>query len=185
MTEEEIKNIEPVYENLPIDKPEEKFLEQLNPEELILSLEHLLRGERFDPEKGIWVKNAYSKRIINDKGIADIIFRMKLLIDTNTVYSDLKDNVITNIALDFAEDLADHLALHYKEYDMNVIDIRSVTKICTYTLYVALRRARDATTLRILRSVIQTKEFLAGQIDRSMFNKEEKLGFFAKLFRKK
>jgi len=150
----------PQYLDLPLEKPEEKFLEQLNPESICDYIEQKLRNRRWDRAKGIWV-NTEQDLPITDEGINEIMTRVMSVINPNTVYSNLDEEIIVNIVVDFGIELSRFLSLNYKNYNMKVIDINKITNFCTNMAYIALRRGEEALTLRMLRTMIQTKELSA------------------------
>ena len=147
--------VTPQYENMNEEKPEEKFLEQLNPDYINNFIMHELQGEIYDDKTKQWARIGRKK--LTDEGINEVMTRVRSIINTNTVYSNLGDEIIQNIVIDFAIELSRFLSLKYKDFGMEVIDINKITNFCANMAYIALRRASDmALTLRMLRTMIQT-----------------------------
>lgn len=173
--------VQPQYENINEQKPEEKFLEQLNPDAINNFIMHELKGEIYDDRTKQWTK--LGRRKINDDGINEVMTRVRSIINTNTVYSNLEDEIIQNIVIDFAIELSRFLSLKYKEFGMEVIDINKITNFCANMAYIALRRASDmALTLRMLRTMIQTKELSTSS---GAMRQSDKQSFWEKIFSKK
>lgn len=172
--------IQPQYENIGEQKPEEKFLEQLNPDSINNFVLHELKGQSYDDKTKQWTQ--VGKRKISDEGINEVMTRVRSIINTNTVYSNLDDEIIQNIVIDFAIELSRFLSLKYKDFGMEIIDINKITNFCSNMAYIALRRASDmALTLRMLRTMIQTKELTTSQ---GMMAQSEKKSFWDKLFKR-
>ena len=173
----------PYYADVPFEKPEEKFLEQLNPESICDYIEQKIRARRWDRPTGKWVDTITDpSKAITDEGVNEIMTRVMSIINPNTVYSNLESEIITNIVVDFGIELSRFLSLNYKDYNMKVIDINKITNFCCNMAYISLRRGEEALTLRLLRTMIQSKEMSAVSFkpdgDRkmpwplSMFNKK-------------
>lgn len=172
---------QPMYQEIPLEKPEQKFLEQLNPESICDYIEQKIRGRIWNREKGKWI-DPPEKPKITEEGINEIMTRVMTIINPNTIYSNLDDEVIVNIVLDFGKELSRFLSLKYKEFGMDVVDINKITNFCCNMAYIALKRGEQALTLRMLRTMIQAKELTAIQT-----KPEEKRGFTLnplKLFKK-
>lgn len=173
--------IQPQYEQMNQEKPEEKFLEQLNPDAINNFIMHELKGEIYDDKTKQWT--TIGKRKITDEGINEVMTRVRSIINTNTVYSNLDDEIIVNIVCDFAIELSRFLSLKYKKFGMEVIEINKITNFCSNMAYIALRRASDmALTLRMLRTMIQSKELTTSQ---GALRQSEKQSIWDKLFNKK
>lgn len=172
--------IQPQYENIGEQKPEEKFLEQLNPDSINNFIMHELKGEAYDDKTKQWTNIV--KRKITDDGINEIMTRVRSIINTNTIYSNLDDEIIQNIVVDFTIELTRFLSLKYKDFNMEIIDINKIPNFCSNMAYIALRRASDmALTLRMLRTMIQTKELSTSQ---GSMAQSEKKSFWDKLFKR-
>lgn len=174
--------LQPQYADVSGEKPEEKFLEQLNPNKVIEEIENKLRCKRWDSIKQEWVNVAKieDNSKITEEGIAEIMTRVSSIINTNTIYSNLDDEVIQNIVIDFGVELSRFLSLNYKSYNMKLIDINKITNFCCNMCYIALKRGDSALTLRMLRTMIQSKELTTHGIQA----REQKQGIINKIFGK-
>lgn len=157
--------MQPEYGSSDIERPEEKFLEQLNPRFLCLEFENNLRGKQYNAETEKWedISGLDKNEGINEKGIAEIMKVVRSKVNTNTVYSNLPEEIIDNITIDSGVRISRLLSLKYKTYNMQVIDINTITNDACDFIYTALRRGNDALTLRLLRTMIQTKELTTNQ----------------------
>lgn len=173
----EIENESRDYTEVPIVSESQKLLEHLDPDVACEYIEHLLRNEYFDITTGRWkqYKEAYSH--INERGITEIMVRIRSVINRNTVYGNLSEEIISKITIDFAKELAIFLALNYKKFGMRVVDIRKVVNICANMVYITLMRGENAVTLRLLRTMIQSKELLTGETAKE--KEKEKKGLFS------
>lgn len=170
--------IAPSYSDIPTEKPQEKFLEQLNPEKICEYLENLLRGKKWNSEEERWEDDPYAIKV-NERGISVIMRKVRSIVNPNTIYSNLDREIIENIVMDFVSDLAFTLAMKYKEFGIEVIDIATITKMCSDVAYISLMRGQDAITMRLLRTAIQTREIVS-----SINKPEENRNLFDRLFRK-
>lgn len=184
MTEQEEYNeiidqagLAPAYSEVPIQKSDEKFLEQLNPEKICEFLENLLRGKKWNTEKECWEDDPYAKKV-NEYGVAVIMRKVRSIVNPNTIYGNLDQEIIENIIMDFVFDLSFTLAMKYKEFEIEINDISTITKMCADVAYIALTRGVDAITLRLLRSMIETKEVIATT------QKPAEKGFLEKFFKR-
>jgi hypothetical protein len=150
----------PDYSDNQQTKPEEKFLEQLNPSFLCKEFEMGLRGKEMSEQTKEWVsiEGIEGHQMINEKGIAEVMKVIRSKVNTNTVYSNLPEEIVSNIAIDSMIRISRTLALHYKDYNMSILDINTISNDATDFIYTALSRGTDALTLRLLRTMIQTKE---------------------------
>ena len=163
------------YRDLPIEQPDQKFLEQLNPERIIDNLEQLLRGKRWNEEKRRWEPMPNFKPKINEDGINEIMFRIRTYVNTHAVFGNIKEDLAIRMTTTFGIELATYLALNYKKFGMEPADIRKIVHLASDVVFIALTRGEQALTLKLLRTMIQTKELSA--IEQKQ--QEERRGFFS------
>lgn len=171
--------VSPTYQEIPMTEAEEKFLDQLNPEKINEYIENKLRGKIWDSKKKQWVDPPFPVKRIKEEGISEIMTRVWSIINPNTIYSNLDDDMIRTMVYDFGVELSRYLGLKYKEFGMEVVDINKVTNFCCNMAYIAMKRGEQALTLRILRTMIQAKEIVA-----TTQKTEEQKSFLEKLFKK-
>ncbi len=150
--------ISPQYMEIQEKELDISFLQQLDPEKINEYIENKLRNRVWDREKKKWIDNPNVKKRITEEGINEIMTRVWSIINPNTVYSNLNEEIIVNIVIDFAKELSRFLSLKYKDFGMEVIDINKITNFCSNMAYIALMRGLDALTLRLLRTMIQSRE---------------------------
>lgn len=157
--------LSPEYSEQLQERPEEKFLEQLNPEALINELSNELRGKYYDTQTKKWLQipGIDLNKQMTEEGVAEIIKRVRARVNTSTVYSNLEDDIIRKIVISLADEVSTFLSLHYKEYNIKVIDIREITHKVADVVYIALKRGDEALTLRMLRTMIQSRELTTNQ----------------------
>lgn len=176
LKEIENESMKDQYTEIPISNESQKLLEHLDPEMVCDYIEHLLRNEYYDITTGKWKKYSELYSNINEKGITEIMVRIRSIINRNTVYGNLDPEIISKITVDFARELSIFLALNYKKFGMNVVDIRKITNVCSNMVYITLMRGESAITLRLLRTMIQSKELLTGE--KSLGEKKERRRIF-------
>jgi len=149
------------YSEILFPKPDEKFLEQLDPETICTYLEQTLRGYKYNIEKDKWEPIPGFKQKITEEGINEIMLRVRPMLSPNTIYSNLDKDIIINIVLQFGEELATFLAVNHKKFNLSPLDIRKITHLCCDAVYIAMMRGERALTLRALRTMIQAHEYTA------------------------
>lgn len=155
------KEDEGEYYPLPVEAREDKFLEQLNPERVCEYIQNTLRGKFYDSETGQWQSLRLTRKI-TEEGLAEIMLRVRSIINPNTVYSNLELDDIRKITIDFAKELTLFLVFNYKKYNLTVADIRKIVNFCANMTFITLSRGEEALTLRLIRTAIQTKELITG-----------------------
>lgn len=152
--------IQPDYSDSNQPKPEEKFLEQLNPSFLCKEFENGLRGKQWDEIRKEWVsiEGIDKSHGINELGISEIMKTIRSKVNTNTVYANLPEEIVANITIDSSVRISRTLSLHWKDFNITLLDINTITNDSVDFIYTALTRGIDALTLRLLRTMIQAKE---------------------------
>jgi hypothetical protein len=173
------REMEEGYRDLPLEKPDQKFLEQLNPESIVDNLEMMLRGYRWNREKGRWEPIPHFKPKLNEEGINEIMFRIRTYVNPHNIYGNIDEELARRMTITFATELATYLALNYKKFGMDVIDIRKIVHLASDAVFQALARGEEALTLKLLRTMIETKELSA----KAEKPQEERKGFFSWLCR--
>ncbi|MEM2146461.1 MAG: hypothetical protein QW279_13950 [Candidatus Jordarchaeaceae archaeon] len=158
-TDEEEAPASEGYSAMSIEGQPNQFLEQLDPEKICDYIEQILEGKRYDPTTGTWKPVKYAKKI-SSEGVSEIMLRIRSIINPNTVYSNLDDETIRKITIDFAKELARFLAVNYKKYGMEVADIGKVVNFCANMVYITLARGNEALTIRLIRTAIHTRELI-------------------------
>lgn len=154
----------PEYGQQQLERPEEKFLEQLNPDFLCKVFENMLRGKYWDEteEKFIVIEGA---RKINEEGIAEIMKMIRSKVNTSTIYANLDKELIVDMTIDTGQRISLLLSLNYKKYEMKLMDINTISNDACDLINIALSRGADAITLRLLRTMIQSKELTTNQAE--------------------
>lgn len=154
----------PQYGAPQLERPEEKFLEQLNPDLLCKIFENMLRGKYWDSEQEKFVEMEGSRKV-NEEGIAEIMKMIRSKVNTSTIYGNLGKELVEDMTVDTGQRLSLLLSLNYRKYDMQLMDINTITNDACDLVNIALSRGIDAITLRLLRTMIQSKELTTNQAE--------------------
>ena len=72
------------------------FLEQLNPDNLMIDIEHRIRGEKKDPQLG-WIPIVEGQKPINEKLISNFMSFLGSILNQNTAMSNFSPQEINNL----------------------------------------------------------------------------------------
>lgn len=159
------------YYDIPQTRTESKFIEQLSPKDILFAIEMKIRKKYYSPAKEEWIDIPNAKKPTDD-AVANIIIKCESVINESTIYGNLPLDVIYNMTVSFGKVLSRDLALNYKKYNMELMDINKITHFCTDMSYIAMMRGNDALTLRLLRTIIESKEMVTtmGQPQENKFS---------------
>lgn len=174
--------LQPQYADAGGEKPEEKFLEQLNPKPINEEIEYKLRGKRWNSLKQEWedIAKIPDNKKITEEGIGWIMTRVESVVNTNSIYSNLDDEDIRKIVIHLGDELTMGLSLNYKKFNMSLLDVNRIPHLCVDMAFISLKRGGDALTLRMLRTMIQSKELTT----HGMKSQPENKSIFSKLMGK-
>jgi len=145
---------------MPSINPMQQFPEltkwTLDPYQILMELQHDLRGEIWDIQQSKWVQAG--EKLLNDKGINTIIALCKTIINKNAFLSNLNEEEINFIVLDLANDLTISLFVNSDEWELesekgyqNLI----IDKVRVY-MYLGLKRAWNQGERNFIKSMEQT-----------------------------
>lgn len=112
---------------------------QLSTSDLIEDLEHDLKGETFNRETNQWVIG--KTRFVNDEGVKAIMSILTARINKNTILSNLNENEISRIMIDFSRDLIDLFFMRREEYDISKEHLDLLLRKIVDFVYISLKRA--------------------------------------------
>ena len=158
-------------------RPEDNLVKfQLELNDILEKAEHILRGDipKFDSGHLIWTTNPTpSNNTLNEVGVREIMQRLAMYINRNTILSDFTQEEIDVKSLDFGKALNNLIFMKYEEFGIDSDD-----KMKNYPMIVlevsdmvhaALKRALNGGERRSLREMIQihqstqTQGFANGQ----------------------
>jgi hypothetical protein len=145
------------YYDVPSVKTEVKFLEQLSPKDMNEIIEQRIRKRYWSEADKKWVAILGAKQI-TEEGISSIMSKCWSIINESTVYGNLPEDIIYNLTISFSQVLGRDLAINYKKYNMDLLEINTITHLCTDMAFICLKRGDSALTLRLLRTMIESKE---------------------------
>lgn len=114
------------------------FLQQTNPEPVLIRIENAIRGNVWDPQKEQWI-NKYAP-LMNDLGINKIMIHLAGVVNTNCIFSNLTQKDVEMVALDVANNITADICANYKEYALSKSDFDRVVDLCVFMCFFSLKR---------------------------------------------
>jgi hypothetical protein len=120
-------------ENYPLHVPQvvagdrPNLVAQLDPASIAELLVHQFKGEVWMPHKQKWENLDKEHKLMNDKGIRDIVSLFSFFFNQNSVLSNLTDRQIATKVETFGESVGELMALSWRDYE---VDKTSRTAIC-------------------------------------------------------
>lgn len=144
-------------------KPEENLVKfQLELNDILEKAEHILRGDIPTFESGhlIWKKNPTPKNnTLNEVGVREIMQRLAMYINRNTILSDFTQEEIDIKSLDFGKALNNLIFMRYEEFgidsDEKMKNYPMIVLEVSDMVHAALKRALNGGERRSLREMIQ------------------------------
>lgn len=147
--------IEEPYEPIPSGKEmfsDELILRMVSGTDILDELKHTLKGEFYNVDTSQWERDPDADPLMNDLGIKAVMKVLNQYINRNTVMSNIDEEWISDIMEEINIELNGEFFVNLKKYGVKKEDFAlTVITICT-SIYFALRRAKDSTTLRFLKS---------------------------------
>jgi len=156
-----------VYDNRPQMMPQESVSEgsmiyQLDSEELLTLVEHMLKGQFYDEVNKEWVTDI-NKRFMNEVGVSKVMTELRMRINRNFFLSNLTPEMIERVCSKLHCILTKKVALNWREWDVNKQDMESIVYGVMDMVESGLYRAKDKTTLNYFRPQMHITE--AGRPD--------------------
>jgi len=89
------------------------LLDQLNPDNLLVDIEHRIRGEKKDPYSNQWIPISKDHKVISEKLVSNFISYLGSVLNQNTSMSNFSANEINNLM---------HMIISYIGVDLDVND---------------------------------------------------------------
>lgn len=129
---------------------------QLGTEDLIESIEHNLKGERFNATKQIWEKK--EARLVNDEGIKTFMTIVSSKLNRNTFLSNLSEDDVLRIAMETRQNVGNLIFLNYGKFEIDKCNFDTVIQAIDHPVICALRRAQGEGERRFLGKTQSTSE---------------------------
>ena len=89
------------------------LLDQLNPDNLLVDIEHRIRGEKKDPYSQQWIPISKDQKVISEKLVSNFISYLGSVLNQNTSMSNFSTQEINNLM---------HMIISYIGVDLDVND---------------------------------------------------------------
>lgn len=147
-------------------RPEENLVKyQLEVNDILERAEHILRGDIPAFEQGhlIWKKNPTPENnTLNETGVREIMQRLAMYINRNTILSDFEQEEIDVKSLDFGKALNNLIFMKYEEFGIDteekMKDYPMLVLEVSDMVHAALKRALNGGERRSLREMIQIQQ---------------------------
>lgn len=144
---------------------------QIESNEIIDEIEHLLKGEALNYNQGSgdinWVSKGIGRPLINDKGINSVVTILKSHLTKIFVLSDFEEEDVRNITISVGENIIDELYFNWEEYEVPSPSAASmIVNIITHTVYATLRKGYLGNYLKFLKTaqrITEVQTFSEGQ----------------------
>lgn len=147
-------------------RPEENLVKyQLEVNDILERAEHILRGDIPAFENGhlIWKSNPTPENnTLNDVGVREVMQRLAMYINRNTILSDFEQKEIDVKSLDFGKALNNLIFMKYEEFGIDseekMKDYPMIVLEVSDMVHAALKRALNGGERRSLREMIQISQ---------------------------
>lgn len=121
----------------------ENIIAQLNPENLLVDIEHRLKRMRKDTFTGNWVPIQKDQKEVSPELIANIISYLSPFLTNNTTFSNYIDTEINKIMTLVIDDMIEDLCSNAEKYgiDKDYAERNRITEIVCTSIYSAMKRA--------------------------------------------
>jgi len=169
--------INPAYYNFPMPtqqdaKNEITLVSQTNPQTLLDEFEHKLKGEikeLNDNGEEKWIKKFDA--IANNSGIQSIIVDLGSIVNQNTILSNLEEDDIRKLTVEFGKMLTFKLMIKYKTYDIQKSNLNTIVMGATSLVFISLKRGFKEGERKFLKTTVRSQEHL--KFDQSQQEKEK------------
>lgn len=121
---------------------------RFNPEEILLVLEHDLKGDQYNEAKGIW--ETTNKKLLNDEGVRTIISLVRTSINKVTFLSNLTMEEITIICRDLNLALVDTLFFKWESFQLEKDHLDLIVSKVMNFIFVGMKQAENGLTMESL-----------------------------------
>lgn len=129
---------------------------QLSAEDILLELEHDLRGEVWDEKAQKYVGKGIA--FLNEEGIRAVISILRGKINKNMYLTNLTTDDVYAMTYDLALDVIDVIFLKYKTYDIDKANLSLVANQIIHFVYAAFKRALEEGERHFIQSMHKVTE---------------------------
>jgi len=149
-----------VYSAIVQEQKMANVIEQINPERVLIEIDHRLRGEIKNPDSGNWEK--LTEEVISKKCRSNILSLLNSIFTQNTTLSNLDKKAINSIMENIIEHLRDDMEENAEEYNLSgkYAEMTRVCDIVCYLVFTLLTRAQNGMESRKLFHSLQIGEKL-------------------------
>ncbi len=140
---------------------------RFNPEEILLVLEHDLKGDQYNEKKAMWEPT--DKKLLNDEGVRTIISLVRTSINKVTFLSNLTMEEITTICRDLNLALVDTLFFKWESFELEKDHLDLIVSKIMNFIFVGMKQAENGITMesmtkmeKVVRSYEHTKQKKSG-----------------------
>ena len=109
-----------MYPNVPMYGQQEQditnIVSQIDPKTIIDNLDHALRGEHFNKEKGIWEMNTSKKPLVNDSCRGSVISYLDGILTNNTTMANLDEKRLSYLMESVIETITKMFVVNLEEF---------------------------------------------------------------------
>ena len=136
---------------------------ELDPDDVFNRIEHLLRSERISKDGSKWVKVPGVSRIINERGIFEIMRDLNLYINKNTVLANIDEKMMNKIMRNISITLVIRLKNQYKQFEIEKYNLSYIQRTVENEIYLFLTRALGGMERKIRRDKYRMTESVNNQ----------------------
>lgn len=151
-----------LYADMVREERVNNIIQQINPDNLMVEIEHRIRGERKDIVTGEWVAIDKNAKPINDKLVANFMSFLGSALNQNTSLSNFSPTEINNLMKVIIEYVEDDLDANCKEYEIegNFSEMTRIGNIICFSVFAVLKRAQNGMESRKIFSALRVSEQL-------------------------
>ncbi len=143
---------------------------QLDMDNILERIEHLLKGEKLVVKKGVasYEAAAEDERVFNEYGVQFLMNIMSFYLNRNTVLSNYSEERIYQILFDLGNELTDQIFLSYKKMGMNTREKKKRYSIIVLELIHTVESAYNRALQGGERESLRTARMVTQNADPSM-----------------
>lgn len=149
---------------------------QISPSDILIELMWKLRGFVYNEANEKWEQ--VFERQMSEKGISETVALLSIVINKNTVLSNLDEERIVNYTMTFGKALTNLFKNNWEEYGIPRTKLTALTISLVKLVYTTLQRAKDGAFLKHLETVERVNTIMReGYKNSSQDFDHEKKGF--------
>lgn len=121
---------------------------QLDTSDVIIELEHNLKGEVWNPKKKVYEKRG--EAVINEDGVKSIITDVAAKLNKNIILSNLNEADVYRIAEETRANIARKIFLRYEDFGIKKANFDTIVQLVDHQVFCALKRAYNEGERRFL-----------------------------------